>query len=140
MPESDALHKLSTNWAEIAAAHTGGPAAREAQVAVLRRYCGAIYHWLVAATGDPHTARALAREFALRFVRGDFHRLDPGRGRFRDFVRTVLHHLVADHYRRLKTAPGPLPIGAGPVQEPLLDAEGISFANRWRDEMLDRAW
>jgi RNA polymerase sigma-70 factor (ECF subfamily) len=132
----DSLNNLSTHWAEIVAAHGDGPSAHQAQTVVLRRYCRAVYRYLAATTGDVHAADDLAQEFALRFVRGDFHRLHPERGRFRDFVRTVLSHLVADHYRRRKTAPKPLPPDGAAVAP---DA-GPEFADCWRQELLDRAW
>jgi RNA polymerase sigma-70 factor (ECF subfamily) len=141
MPDpTPALHTLSTNWADIAAAHGTGLEVREAQRAVLRRYCRAVYHYLHVALGDPHTAEDLSQDFALRFLRGDFHRLHPARGRFRDFVRTVLNHLIADHYRRRRAAPKALPPdeAAAPAAGP--NAGDEEFARRWRDELLGRAW
>src|SRR3712207_7176976 len=44
-------------------------------------------------------AEELLQEFAVRFLRGDFRRADPQRGRFRDYVKTALIHLVIDHQR-----------------------------------------
>lgn len=134
---ADRLSRLSTHWPELAAAHAADPdAAHAARCAVLRRYCGAVYHYLLAATRSRDAADELGQEFALRFVRGDFHRADPDRGRFRDFVKTVLYHLIADHYRGRKATPGALPPDLpGPAAG--TDAE---FARLWRAEILDRTW
>src|SRR5205823_186537 len=106
-----------------------------------RRYCGAVYRYLLAAVRDPDVAEELSQEFALRFVRGDFKRADPGRGRFRDFVKTALYHLIVDHHRRQQGRPGPLPSASGRLPaaaaDPAADAE---FVAHWRGELLGRAW
>ena len=59
----------------------------------------------VAALRDPESAAELDQEFALRFIRGDFHRADPSRGRFRDFVKQALRNLMIDYLRRQKLRP-----------------------------------
>lgn len=142
MSLNDSLQQLSTNWAELESAHGNGPQAREAQSAVLRRYGRSVVHFLAAATGDQHIADDLAQEFALKFVRGDFRRLHPSRGRFRDFVKTVLAHLVADHFRARQTSPRALPPD---IDGMLPDGHSIpneeqEFSHFWRSALLDRAW
>jgi RNA polymerase sigma-70 factor (ECF subfamily) len=132
----DHLNRLSTHWDEIVAAHGAGTTAREAQCAVLRRYSRAVFTFLRVATGDAQAAEDLSQEFALRFVRGDFHRLDPRRGRFREFVKTVLCHLAADHFRRLKSAPRTLSADNLSASE---DADA-AFALCWQEGLLARAW
>ena len=49
---ADSLNQLSTNWGEIVTAQGDGPAARQAQSAVLRRYGRAVKAYLAKATGD----------------------------------------------------------------------------------------
>jgi RNA polymerase sigma-70 factor (ECF subfamily) len=135
----DSLNGLSTDWGELVAAHGDGPGARAAQRAVLDRYGRAVHRYLRSALRDRNAADDLAQEFALRFVRGDFHRLHPSRGRFRDFVRTVLFHLVADYYRARRTEPVPLRDDDAPTGS----AEPSSrdpFLDHWRAALLDRAW
>jgi DNA-directed RNA polymerase specialized sigma24 family protein len=58
-----------------------------------------VYRYLLKALRDPEAAAEQSQEFALRFVRSDFKEADPERGRFRDFLRTVLYHLVVNYYR-----------------------------------------
>lgn len=139
--EIDSLNRISTNWSEMFAAHGDGPQAREAQCAVLRRYGRSIIRYLSAATGDPNVAEDLSQEFALRFLRGDFRRLHPARGRCRDFVKTVLVHLVADYYRDRKVAPKSLSSASDPATPTQLPAgPEAEFDKYWRGALLDRAW
>jgi RNA polymerase sigma-70 factor (ECF subfamily) len=114
---------------------------------MLRRYSPAIYRYLLGALRDPDAADELFQEFALRFVRGDFHRADERRGRFRDFLKTALFHLVVDAQRRRKRPPDPRASGDhGP--EPAVDAPPDAdeaeaerqFLQVWRSELLARAW
>src|SRR5262249_25037872 len=83
-------------------------------------------------------AEELAQEFALRFLQGGFLGADAERGRFRDYVRGVLVHVIADHHRRQKRLPHlvaiPEPVSAEPEQR---DRESVES---WRAELLDRAW
>jgi Sigma-70 region 2 len=140
--EPDRLSKISTNWQELfatASPATGVEAA--AQHALVLRYCGAVYQYLLAATRDVHAADDLAQEFALRFLRGDFRRADPGRGRFRDYVKSVLFRLVADHFRSRRRSGLPLPDDdAGPIDGTADDPSAGAFVRHWRQEVLNRTW
>src|SRR5262249_10904360 len=80
----------------------GGPpdAVADAQDVLLRRYGAAARRYLLGSLRDADAAEDLAQEFALRFLRGDFKGADPQRGRFRDFLKGVLSHLVAAYHRR----------------------------------------
>ena len=92
---------------------------------------------------DPDVAADLDQEFALRFLRGDLHRADPGRGRFRDFIKRALRNLVIDHHRqRIRGSPG---LDAGSISEPVdLDAAlpdfDRQFTESWHRELMARAW
>ena len=91
---------------------------------------------------DEDAADVVFQEFSLRFVRGDFGNVDPARGRFRSYVKTVIYHLIVDHQRRRSKDQriSPLPddsAGAGEDKSPDIDA---TFIQSWRDELLDRCW
>ena len=58
---------------------------------------------------DREAADELSQEFSLRFVRGDLKGADRERGRFRDYLKGVLFHLIGDYWRRRKRAPQALP-------------------------------
>ena len=141
-PEPDRLSQISTDWQEVFDAHSASTAsAKAAQHALVLRYCGAVYHYLLTATGDIHAADDLVQEFALRFVRGDFHRADPAKGRFRDFLKTILYHLVVDHFRARKRSPHPLPdVDSLPDPASRGETSYPVFLRHWRQEILNRTW
>ncbi len=137
------LSRITTQWTLIYQAHQSQvETVSAAQRALLKRYCGAVYRYLLGALRNADAAEELSQEFALRFVRGDFKRADPERGRFRDFVKTALYHLIVDYHRREKKRPQPLPADSGqlPNAEPEPVQSDQEFLARWREELLDRTW
>ncbi len=137
------LSRITTLWTMVLQAKEGPEGAdAEAQARLMRRYGGAVYRYLLGAVRDPDVADDLAQEFALRFLRGDFRRVDPQRGRFRNFVKTAVINLVNDYRRRQKTRPQPLsPEGPEPAAPPAAGVEvDQGFLDSWRNELLTRAW
>jgi RNA polymerase sigma-70 factor (ECF subfamily) len=140
---TDRLSQISTLWSMLQQAHEGAadqaaPACRE----LWARYGGAVYRYLLGALRDPDAASDLSQEFALRFVRGDFHRADPQRGRFRDYLKTALSHLIVDHHRQRQHGPRQLSPDA---PEPAAPPEGSAapaadFEASWREELLGSTW
>jgi RNA polymerase sigma-70 factor (ECF subfamily) len=117
----------------------GGETRRAAQAELLHRYRGAIDRYLGSVVHDEYAAEDLCQEFAYRFVRGVFHRANPAKGRFRDFVKTAIAHLIAD-WRRRQARHQPLPLDTtllGAVASPESDP-GQKFEDLWRAELLDR--
>jgi RNA polymerase sigma-70 factor (ECF subfamily) len=110
--------------------------------ALLQRYCGAVYRYLLGAVHDLEVAEDLAQEFALRFLRGDFRRADPERGRFRDYLKTALIHLVNDYHRARQRWPrGLAPDAPEQAAAPQDDAAAErDFLTSWREELLERTW
>src|SRR5262249_55900304 len=104
----------------------------------LERYSGAVYRYLCGAVHDPEVAGELAQEFALRLLRGDFHRADPDRGRFRDYIRSVLINLLNKHFRSQQRRPQTLADGAAEL--PCDSAGSPTFEDCLRDEVLARTW
>jgi RNA polymerase sigma-70 factor (ECF subfamily) len=137
------LSQLSTEWSLIFLAHGGSPEeAASAQAELMGRYAGAVHRYLLGALHDSDAASELNQEFALRFLRGDFHRADPARGRFRDFVKRSLRNLMIDHRRRSSARPRPM---GDDLPEPIDRLTGDEdfdrrFTTSWRSELLDRAW
>jgi RNA polymerase sigma factor (sigma-70 family) len=141
-PSERPLNRISTLWTVVCQAHGGSTEeVASTQQLLLQRYGRAVYRYLLRALPTPHDADELAQEFALRFVRGDFKGADPQRGRFRDFVKGVLGHLIADHFRRRARQPAPLPDNLdlpGPAHPSAEDDR--RFTESWREEFLARAW
>jgi RNA polymerase sigma-70 factor (ECF subfamily) len=136
------LSHISTLWTLVLQAHQGPPdAAGAAQRSLLERYAGAVHRYLRGALHDDEAADELFQDFCIRFLGGDFKHADPERGRFRDYVKTALFHLVVDYRKRQQAQPWPL---AGGRPEPFVlplptDAER-AFVESWREELLDRTW
>src|SRR5713101_7167113 len=94
------LSRISTQWTMVFQAHQGPvDAVTRARHQLLQRYSGAAYRYLLGAVRDPDVAAELCQEFALQFVRGDFRRADPERGRFRDYLKRALIHMITDYQR-----------------------------------------
>src|SRR5262249_3581517 len=77
----------------------------------------------------------------LRFLKGDFSRVDPERGRFRSYVKSTLHNLLMDFHRRRKHQPQPLPAEVEEFADPSQHDFDLDrpFLDCWRDEILSRA-
>lgn len=139
------LSRISTLWSVVCQAHQAGTEeARPAQESLLNRYSGAVRRYLRAAVGDADAADDLFQEFAVRFLKGNLAGADAQRGRFRNFVKGVLFHLIADYHKRCKRSKQRRPLLAKlpePMARPasLRDSER-EFLTSWRDELLARAW
>jgi RNA polymerase sigma-70 factor (ECF subfamily) len=133
------LSLVSTSWSLLRQAHAAPqPGALAAQERLLERYRGAIYRYLLAILRDPHLADDLTQEFSLKLLRGEFRRAAPERGRFRDYVKTVLINLVNAHRRkasRVRTA-----LQQDMVETTSAPAVDLPFEDHWRAELLERAW
>lgn len=134
------LSRISTLWSAVTQAHQGpADAAGAAQRLLLERYAGAAYRYLLAAAGGD-AADDLFQEFALRFLRGDFRRADPRRGRFRDYLKAALIHLVHDQRRAEQRRPLELRDHLHPARAPSEADEERTFLAGWRADLLDRTW
>jgi RNA polymerase sigma factor (sigma-70 family) len=140
------LSQLSTVWTDLHAAHTADAVkAKAAQERLLERYGPAIRRYLQGATRDTHAADDLSQEFAVRLVSGNFGGVSADRGRFRNFLKTVLYRLVVDWQRRQKRlAPSPEALG---LPEPAAVADAAPFAEAeaeylaaCKQELFEQAW
>lgn len=141
--EHSRLSQIETAWTLVVKTHGArDDAAAEAQRALMERYLGAVYRYLLGAVRDEDIAHELFQEFAIRFLRGGFRRADPERGRFRNMVKTALINLVNDHYtqearRRRTQTNSELTMDA--ASAPPEDSEQ-QFLESWREELIARAW
>jgi RNA polymerase sigma factor (sigma-70 family) len=141
---NDRLSRIATRLTMWLAAHQGeGEAALAARQALVLRYYGAVYRYLLGMLRDPAAAEDLTQEFAVRVLRGDFKRYDPERGRFRDFVKAAVRHLVMDHWKNRKDKqPQALSPGqAEPAAETVPEADfDQAFLSKWKEELIARTW
>lgn len=143
-PSASRLSRIDTLWSVVRRAHESEvDSATDAQQQLLERYGGAIRRYLLAGVRDREAADEIFQDFALKFVRGDFKQVDPERGRFRSFVKTVLYRMVALHFRK-KGSSQERNFEAFPDQE--FDSEiptaafEQQFLDSWRDDLLARTW
>ena len=100
------LSRISTIWTLLSDAHKAlRTRAGDARLALIQRYQGAAYRYLLGAVRNPDAADELFQEFALRVMQGAFAHADPARGRFRSYLKTMLYHLVVDYQRRQRRLP-----------------------------------
>src|SRR5262249_49364806 len=132
---------IATMWTMLYQAHQGSSAeAARARQALMQRYCGAVYRYLLSAVRDPNVADDLTQEFALRFIQGRFRQAAPEHGRFRNYSKPALFHLVSDWRSRQNKAPRHLEEEAsvsGPDESFYAEQ---AFRESWRQELLSRAW
>jgi RNA polymerase sigma-70 factor (ECF subfamily) len=137
------LGDISTHWTTLARAGDASPAvAARALERIHARYGEAIRRYLAKALHNPDAADEVFQEFALRLCRGALLGADPRRGRFRNYLKTTLHHLIVDHLRRERGQPRG---GVGgdvdpPAEDPLLAEIDQAWVGDWRGQILDRVW
>lgn len=134
MPE-ERLTEIQTNWTTIASAHGSGPRSQEAMGELVGRYHDAVTRYIHLKVRDRHLADEVLQEFWTKLLTGKLAGADKTKGRFRDYLRTVLHRLVIDHFRTRKLQP--LPPGDLLDDSSSTDAD---FDRVWREAVLKRVW
>jgi len=139
------LSLIPTPWSLVYRAHYGpAEVANPARQQMLDRYGGAVHRYLRKVLRDPDAAAEVFQEFALRVLHGDLRGADPRRGRFRNFVKGTLFHLIVDYRQRQRNWPRPLPDEEGEdaalVAHPENEESDRWFVESWCDELLARAW
>lgn len=135
------LNEIATNWDELFSAHaSNGSGESQLLARILQRYCGAVWSYLASIVKDENVADDLTQEFAVRFLRGDFNKLNPNKGRFRDFLKVVLRNMVVDHFRRQKHSVELDLNTLGDSQDSIADQYDQLFIEHWREDLLRRTW
>jgi RNA polymerase sigma-70 factor (ECF subfamily) len=135
------ISRIDTLWTVVGQAHHPEGDVLTAQRQLLERYGGAARRYLLAATRDADVADELFQEFAVRFLNGKLRGATQGRGRFRDFLKGVLSHMVADHCKLARKRPLCLtPDHPEPAAQSVKSEDDAVFLAGWRDELLARSW
>jgi RNA polymerase sigma-70 factor (ECF subfamily) len=149
MRETPNLADVVTHWSNVFRAQQAeGDTATAARHDLLVRYHDAVRRYLRAELRDEHAADTVFSNFALRVLEADrfLQKADPARGRFRDYLKTVLRHMVADHHRqRQRDQRKQQPLVPGSEQEPAesepaLPGEDERFLSCWRQELINQTW
>ena len=95
------IDRLVTNWSEFRLAHSEqSESAEQARDQLVMRYAPAIRRYVISMTKSETDGEELAQEVIVRLLKGDFAGADPNRGRFRDFLKTVIRNMVRNHWDR----------------------------------------
>ena len=127
------LTSLETNWTTIRTAHMDGPAGQAAMGELIGRYHDAVHRYLKLKLRDSNLADEVFQEFWTKLLTHKLAGADNNKGRFRDYVRTVLHRLIIDHFRGRKVQALP-PGDLLDPSEPDADYDRV-----WREAVLKRA-
>jgi RNA polymerase sigma factor (sigma-70 family) len=150
MPDQTPEHltEMVTQWSQLfRAKESQGDRAAEARRDLLVRYHEAVYNYLRSALRDPHAVDKIFSNFAVRVLELDkfLQRADPNRGRFRDYLKTILRHMIMDHFReqqRERKRQEPFIEGgeAEPAESYTAEGEDERFVQWWRQEVINQAW
>jgi RNA polymerase sigma-70 factor (ECF subfamily) len=128
---------IPTSWTQILDGRGKTDAARQARNELLVRYHEAVYQYFARKIRNPHHARELYSNFALKLLETDrvIRHCDPERGRFRNYLKTVLHHMVMDYYRGLARDRS-----QGLAIDPPGEETDVDFDPVWKQTLLNKAW
>ena len=127
------LTELETSWTTIRTAHTPGPEGQAAMADLIGRYHDAVLRYLRLKLHDTNLADEVFQEFWTKLLTHKLAGADGNKGRFRDYLRTVLHRLIIDHFRGRKLQSLP-PGDLVDPSEPDADYDRV-----WREAILKRA-
>lgn len=142
------LTELSTQWSNIFRAREAeGDAAAAARNALLLRYHEVVLRYLRSELRDEHAVNQVCSNFAVRVLEADrfLQAADPRRGRFRDYLKAVLRHMVSDYFREQQRERKQLEKLPRPDAENVeSDAQGAEenqrFLSCWRQELINWMW
>ena len=136
----------ATVWSTVLKARQGDEEAQAAAMErLLSRYRPPILRQIQASWRcTPEQAEDLTQDFILHCLQVDFlRRVDPGKGRFRAYIKTCISNFLADQHAR------DMALKRGGGERPASLDETDDFGNRLFDpasgsegpgEVLDRAW
>jgi RNA polymerase sigma-70 factor (ECF subfamily) len=128
------LTTLETSWTQIRNAHSTGPAGQAAMRDLIGRYHDAVERYLRLKLRDRNLADEVFQEFWTKLLDHKLAGADHSKGRFRDYLRTVLHRLIVDHFRGRKVQSLP----PGDLLDPAV--QDVEYDRVWREAIIRRVW
>lgn len=132
--EDERLTNLETSWTIVRTAHSPGPAGQMAMRELISRYHDAVERYIRLKIRDSNLADEILQEFWTKLLTHKLAGADQSKGRFRDYLRTVLHRLIIDHFRSRKLQPLP----PGDLLDP--SAPDQDYDRIWREAIIRRVW
>jgi RNA polymerase sigma-70 factor (ECF subfamily) len=129
---SESLTDLETSWTTIRNAHCPGPVGQAAMRELIGRYHDAVERYLRLKLRDRNLADEVFQEFWTKLLTHKLAGADNNKGRFRDYLRTVLHRLIIDHFRTRKLQPLP----PGDLLDPT--SPDADYDRIWREAVIKR--
>ena len=126
------LIDITTIWGQILDATRKGSEPKGEMGELIGRYHDAVTRYLKLKLRDQNLADEVAQEFWTKLLAGKLAGADPSKGRFRDYLRTVLHRLIIDHFRGRKVQQLP----TGDLLDPSSTDE--EFDHVWRETVIKR--
>lgn len=130
----DRLTTLETSWTKLREAHLPGPEGQAAMNDLISRYHDAVERYLRIKIRDRNLADEVFQEFWTKLLAGKLGGADQSKGRFRDYLRTVLHRLIVDHFRGRKLQALP----PGDLLDP--SVPDVEYDRAWRSVILERVF
>jgi RNA polymerase sigma factor (sigma-70 family) len=128
------LTDVETSWTQIRTAHSPGPVGQAAMRELIGRYHDAVERYLRLKLRDQNLADEVFQEFWTKLLTHKLAGADHSKGRFRDYLRTVLHRLIIDHFRGRKLASLP----PGDLLDP--STADADYDRVWREAVIKRVW
>jgi RNA polymerase sigma-70 factor (ECF subfamily) len=125
------LEQISTRWPQVS-----DPAQ------FMLRYAPAIERYLLALLRDAHAVEEVTQDLLLRVVQRHFVPEQVTRGRFRDYLKSVVRNAAFSHLRREAARPvvgAAVELLADDGDHPASAAER-EWVARWRQCLLERVW
>lgn len=136
--EFSRIDALVTNWSVFRAAHgQSNGSAEQARHDWVLRYAVVIRKYVYAIVRDDTDADELSQDVLVRMLKGDFAGADPSRGRFRDFLKTVIRNMARNHWDRQNRR---RPVSSEIAELDLADAAPSDWDEVWRNELLGQVW
>jgi len=126
------LTELKTDWRLVRSAHEPGPEGQAAMRDLIGRYHHAVERYLRLKIRDQNLADEVLQEFWIKLLNHKLAGADDTKGRFRDYLRTVLHRLIIDHFRGKKHQPLP------PAELPDPAEPDEAYDQVWREAVIRR--
>jgi RNA polymerase sigma factor (sigma-70 family) len=128
------LTDLETCWTTVRNAHTPGPVGELAMRELIGRYHDAVERYLRLKLRDQNLADEVFQEFWTKLLTHKLAGADHNKGRFRDYLRTVIHRLIIDHFRGRKLQSLP----PGDLLDP--SRPDADYDRVWREAVIKRVW